>query len=419
MSTRHDRFPDYRDGDVKLTLTSSRRYKLHSGVLRNNSPVMREMLDERDAAQLDRKAQKNGITTRFKLVLVENPLYTDGDDELSRIEFVFEAVPLGANGQPLGANLRGVGDGLENGRVVPEVFLAYDAVLGAFYNVPIQLGDAQSDGLTHLLSMALQITSVAEYLDCVHIITKPIEATLLATGQHLLKAIANNPTAWLSFAHRIRSKSIFRESLIHASGQYMYPSVQTSITSGELPDEVVSLLKQKAATIIDGVRTCERHLASYYPTILMREKTVGRVDRDNIGRANYANDIIMWIALCIFRHWASDMMASDQTHHAKDMGFAFIHAVARGGDAYLAKSVLHEQFHLRFPMSPKGMACTEHRLAEIKEVVKQWTVPLMRNESHLDRKANPQKHFLFTVVRQGDYPWGGEGEGGFEEEDEF
>lgn len=84
---------------------------------------MREMLDERDAAQLDRKAQKNGITTRFKLVLVENPLYTDGDDELSRIEFVFEAVPLGANGQPLGANLRGVGDGLENGRVVPEVFL--------------------------------------------------------------------------------------------------------------------------------------------------------------------------------------------------------------------------------------------------------------------------------------------------------
>lgn len=123
MTNRHDRFPEFKDGDVKLTVTGSRQYKLHSGVLRNNSPVMREMLDERDAAQLDRKAQKNGITTRFKLVLVENALYPDGDDELSRIEYVFEAVPLTSNGQPAGSNPRGVGDGLENGRVAPEIFL--------------------------------------------------------------------------------------------------------------------------------------------------------------------------------------------------------------------------------------------------------------------------------------------------------
>ena len=282
--------------------------------------------------------------------------------------------------------------------------------------------------------MALQITTVAEYLDCVsitaqpfpyalltcpqvHIITRPIEATLLATGQHLLKAVANNPTAWLSFAYRIRSKAIFRESLIHAAGQYMFPTVQASIENGDLPEEITTLLKKKASTIIEAVRSCERHLASYYPTILMREKTVGRVDRDNIGRANYANDIIMWIALCIFRHWASDMMASDQTHHAKDMGFAFINAVAKGGDAYLAKTVLHDQFHLRFPMSPKGMACTEHRLAEIKEVVKQWTVPLMRNESHLDRKANPQHHFLFTTVKVTDYPW--QDDNNFDDEEEY
>ena len=123
MANRHDRFPEFRDGDVKLVITGSRQYKLHSGVLRNNSAVMREMVDERDAAPLDRKAQKNGITIRFKLVLVENPLYPDGDDELSRIEYVFEAVPLDSNGQPAGKEPRGVGDGLENGRVVPEIFL--------------------------------------------------------------------------------------------------------------------------------------------------------------------------------------------------------------------------------------------------------------------------------------------------------
>ena len=44
---------------------------------------------------------------------------------------------------------------------------AYHAVLGALYQLPIELGDFSEDALTDILETALSITEVAEYLECV------------------------------------------------------------------------------------------------------------------------------------------------------------------------------------------------------------------------------------------------------------
>ena len=326
-----------------------------------------ELLSEEYAAQLNNAAHRRGVLIRHKLVLVDNPNIEEEDNNLI---YVFEPVSLDAQGRPVPGAAQGIGLELENGRRIPPILLAYDAVLGAFYNQPIDLGDSQEDGLAELLGNAFQATIVAENLNCIRIVSKPIEATLLGAGQNLYKAIADNPTAWLGFASRVKSRAIFKEAMIHAAGQYSQPFVQAAMADGSLPDEVVKILKRKGEWVKKTVSDSSRYLASYYPSMLLREFKPG--DKDNVSRASYGNDIMMWIAVTIFRHWVCDMMASDKTHQAKDCGWAWCSAICKGGDFYLDRKMLQTSFHSRFPMTGKGMACVEHRLAEVKDDVKQW-----------------------------------------------
>lgn len=218
-----------------------------------------------------------------------------------------------------------------------------------------------------------------------HVVTQAIESTLLATGQSLYKAIACNPPSWLTFGDRIRSKVIFKEALIHAAGQFNTPLIKRALYSGRLPDDVVAILIHKADVIKDAVRAAERHFASYYPQLLMREKPSTTGDRQKISRANYSNDIITWIAVNLFRHWCCDMVVADKTHHAQDLGWHFISVINSGGESYLPMKQLTQGFHARFPMSSKGASCLQHRLTEIKESVKQWTnvsLSLLPQEYH-------------------------------------
>ncbi|GIZ45432.1 hypothetical protein CKM354_000859900 [Cercospora kikuchii] len=393
-------FPQFADGDVRISLSGSRQYQLHSGVLKNSSSVMRELLSEDYAAQLNNAAHRRGVLIRHKLVLAENP-YIDEEDQ--NLTYVLQAVPLDPNGRPVPGAPTGLGLELENGREPNPIVLAHDLVLGAFYNQPIDLGDSQEDGLAKLLATAFQATIVAENLDCVRIVSKPIEATLLGAGQTLYKAIADNPTAWLGFASRVKSRAIFKEALIHSAGQYNTDHVQAALVNGSLPDEVVELLRKKGEWVKKTVSDSSRYLASYYPSMLLREFKPG--DKDNVSRASYGNDIMMWIAVTIFRHWVCDLMASDRTHHAKDGGWAFCNAICKGGDTYLDRKMLQLSFHARFPMTGKGMACVEHRLSEIKEDVKQWILPLKKSNSALDLNQYPVTHFLHVHVYSEDYPW--------------
>lgn len=133
-------FPQFADGDVRISLSGSRQYQLHSGVLKNSSSVMRELLSEDYAAQLNNAAHRRGVLIRHKLVLAENP-YIDEEDQ--NLTYVLQAVPLDPNGRPVPGAPTGLGLELENGREPNPIVLAHDLVLGAFYNQPIDLGDSQ------------------------------------------------------------------------------------------------------------------------------------------------------------------------------------------------------------------------------------------------------------------------------------
>ncbi|SMQ49419.1 unnamed protein product [Zymoseptoria tritici ST99CH_3D7] len=394
-----NQFPTYSDGDVKVIISSGRHYQLHSNFLRNSSPVLRKLLRDENAADLSSKAiKKNAV--RFQLTLTPNKRRRDNAD----IKHVFALTELDRNGRAIGGSTASIVES-ENGRAIEPNFLAFDRILRAFYNQGFDFGDAQEDHMTDLLNAALETIAAAEYLKCVHVISGPIEATLLSTGQSLQRALSLYPPAWLMFAERIKSRAIFKQALIHGTGQYNMPVVQNAIADGSLSDSIIAVLEKKAQAVVNGVAQAQRCMASYYPAALMREKTIGRVDRDNIGRADYGNDILMWIALCVFRHWLSDQLAADHTHHAPDMGYQLMSIVNQGGNAYLSRQVLQHQFHARFPMSPKGMACVEHRLMEIKNNVAQWAAPLMVDDTELDTTRYPVKHYTHIRVDVEDYPW--------------
>ncbi|KAK3094266.1 hypothetical protein LTR53_019494, partial [Teratosphaeriaceae sp. CCFEE 6253] len=136
-----------------------------------------------------------------------------------------------------------------------------------------------------------------------------------------------------------------------------------------LDPPVAAMLKRKAEMLKNAVKKQFQVMLTWYPNHLQRESTVGRADRDNIGRNSYSNDIMAWLALTLLRHWVSFQVADDQTHHAPDLGKSVIDVVMQGGEAYLDKAQL-TKWHKFFPMSARGSAVVENKLAEDKESIK-------------------------------------------------
>lgn len=122
-ATMDNDFPHFPDGDVLILITSSRRYKLHSAILRRSSPTFAALLDEQTATVLSKNARKKGVTTRFRLHLVdyENAGYREGGVEAPT--HVLRRIPLDENGSAVGDYPDLLGDAIENGRVVQQFVL--------------------------------------------------------------------------------------------------------------------------------------------------------------------------------------------------------------------------------------------------------------------------------------------------------
>lgn len=205
----------------------------------------------------------------------------------------------------------------------------------------------------------------------VHMITKPIEADLQSHGQLLQRSIAEKPGPWLVFAIQIRSRLIFREALIHAVGQYHTENIQTMVNKEFFCQPVLDLMKKKYTKLQAGLQMAQMNMLSYYPQFLHRQLTVGLAERDNIGRGSYSNDIFAWMALNAFRHYIAQNVASDCTHHDKDMGFEFFQLIAEGGQGYLRKPEL-AGFYGVFPLTGKGQVVFEGHLEGMKDHVRQF-----------------------------------------------
>jgi hypothetical protein len=189
----------------------------------------------------------------------------------------------------------------------------------------------------------------------------------------LHRALASEPGAWLGLSLRLHSRFLFRESVIHAVGQYNTDkvSIYYKTTDHGVPKEVLDLITKKHNILHDGLKTAQMKMLSYYPQNLHRDLTVGLADRDRIGRNSYSNDIFGWMALNMFRHFISQNLAADETHHANDNGYAFFKVMAEGGEAYLRPPQL-QGFYNHFPMTEKGKNVVNGHVLHLKEHCRQF-----------------------------------------------
>ena len=115
-----DDFPHFIDGDVLIIITPSRRYKLHSDILRRSSPTFMALLDHEATPKLNHYARKRNITVRYRLHMVQN---NNGGVRHAGIEtpaHVLRRIPLDDNGNTVGDYPVLLGDSNENGRMVPQ-----------------------------------------------------------------------------------------------------------------------------------------------------------------------------------------------------------------------------------------------------------------------------------------------------------
>lgn len=75
-------FPVFHDGDVLIKLSDVRYFQLHSVTLRENSDFFKLALTEEKAAQLNRKAIRDGIIVRYRF---EYQLPYIDDDEIGQL----------------------------------------------------------------------------------------------------------------------------------------------------------------------------------------------------------------------------------------------------------------------------------------------------------------------------------------------
>ena len=135
--SRESEYPDFSDGDVRIIITGSRQYTLHSSILKSSSPVMRQLLDDDSTAKLTHKAIKRGMRITNRLHMVEN----DGDE--GGVDYVLMPVKLNEEGKPV--TQLPVGLDLENGRVVSPTVLVRHR-----YNIQIATGALTAVSYTHL-----------------------------------------------------------------------------------------------------------------------------------------------------------------------------------------------------------------------------------------------------------------------------
>jgi hypothetical protein len=290
----------------------------------------------------------------------------------------------------------------ENGRIpmAHKVFDSYEAVFYAFYNKELKIDDTD---MSAALSECYQLIEISNYLGCTSLIGKPIEVALFKHGQDFFRAIQNKPHAWIIMANRIRSEMIFRECMIHLVGSWKMIRTQPGISEAirQVP-RLRGLIEKYQRILMHQGKTLEHSVMTEYPGDINIPD-----DELPIKREAYTKDILIWLALTMFRHWLSDrLIVNEKGRQAPDCGYELYRQLGTAGDAYMNKTVVN-QFHTKFPMTKKAMNVAENHLEEIKLCIKNIVIAngILKSNCQLDTHRWPVKYLTCTDFKSEDLPW--------------
>jgi hypothetical protein len=283
----------------------------------------------------------------------------------------------------------------ENGKVPTKYIEYYRGIIDTFYGRELDLNDV---GIQSALEDAMGLIEVAEYLGSVTAVAKNIDLALIKQGQVLFRSIANNPLEWLDLAVRITSEIIFKEAVIHVVGRW---NEFTSAQKGGMGKDVKRVCVKHVDNLNRQRRALELQIGVLYPGGIVHPPGAPPVKRET-----FAADIMMWMAVCLFRQWLMQQILQDKTFRAKDGGYMLYKQMSEAGNKYLNRQVA-APFFGNFPMTKKGQNVFENHLLELKEVVKGSVCRsgLLESESALDTTKFKVPWLTCTAVEAMDYPW--------------
>ncbi|KAF2113962.1 hypothetical protein BDV96DRAFT_600711 [Lophiotrema nucula] len=381
--------------DVEIILAHDRKYKFHAAQLARGSTFFSDMLSAQNAKRLGKKAEFAGINTKWVVKLTERDTDRNPAGKLELLELDDMGKPMHGTGRGMVLN--------ENGRIPTQLFDNYERVLYALYGNGISYpeGDMQS-----VLIRSVGAIQIAEYLGCVHTIGKPVEVALVRYGQDLFKHIQAQPWNWAQMACRIESELIFQEAIIHLAGNWTLYSHDEDVLD-TISDQIRTLCEKHHNILNDKRQKLELAVMSQYPGDLATPS-----QERPIRREEFSKDILVWMALCFFRHYLGQRIILKKGGLSPDGGYELYKALGTAGDAYMDKSVLN-QLHAKFPVTKKAMNVVENHLLEIKECIKGIVDAhgIMKNESQL---ITPVAYLTCVEVEREDCPWVGvdDAEGG-------
>ena len=266
-------------------------------------------------------------------------------------------------------------------------------MLRSFYNETLNIDDSN---LALALESCIGLVTIAENYDCVNAVRDSIDIVLLRQGQVLFKSIAQNPVAWGNFSLRVRSPTIFKDSLIHLVGKWKMLTEDEHI---QLDQRIVAVCDKKFKEFQLIKEATELRILGHYSARVIKKEV------ESPGRMHYANDVYSWMAIALFRHWFAQNICQGSSMHATDGGFAFYYVLSRGGQAYLDRKQC-EDFHLYCPMTSKGKTVFENYLSDYKAEIQKFVAPLMLNRTQLEPKEHLElTHLVSLEVDAQDYPW--------------
>jgi hypothetical protein len=267
------------------------------------------------------------------------------------------------------------------------------------------------------------------------VVAKLMENNLIVRGQEVFQAISANPIIWIDLAYRIQSKVLFKEALIHLTGNYnalkltppneafvkKYPRARSILD--QLTPELRDLVEDKHDELKAICQNVDREVSAHYLPGLQKSTVTGQAKDGSIGRIDYAKDVFSWVSVSLYRHWWGLTLAAvshfsypystynfpltlqqGETYQNKYGGHDMYTRLFNGGKSYLTRDI-QSSFHQHFPMSNRAQGVIENNLDIMKAGIVKIVTPLMKNESQLDITKTPVKWLTCIKVKGADYLW--------------
>lgn len=273
---------------------------------------------------------------------------------------------------------------------------AWRNLFRAFYNLD---PDISGSSLQTVLEKAVHLMDAADSVGAAATVRAHIDNSLMRHGQLLYRAILALPILWGNLAIKLESPAIFKDAVIHVVGKW------NSLSNAEkrnMNPHFRAICEQKAAELYKIKGAVEIRILGHHPQVLWRKAG----STSATSRANYANDIYMWMALNIHRQWFFQVTGMERRgRDGPDGGAELYHAIYEGGATYLVAQD-YACFHNTCPMSKKARTILYDKVRQMKFEVRKYVKCLTVNRSQLDLKDDLQvKHLLCTEVMDHELPW--------------